>query len=507
MKNRKWISTAVIAALVSGLVHTVPVFAEEDTPQEEITVEAVPGETGDQTDELVKTDYEDIPSTEASIRGFVVRLYRVVLQREPDDTGYKTWTEGITNGSITGTTAVKGFFLSKEMNARNLDNETFVRLLYKAVLNRDSDAAGLKTWTDCLGVLMTREFVVNGFLNSGEFGNLCSTYGVTKGSTGSTGLYRDRNYQITAFVYRLYTKVLGRGAEVGGLEGWTRKVFTEGATGADLAVGFFLSPEYTNKNTSNEQYVRTLYQTVLNREGSAQEISSWVSYITSGKTRKETLAGFVNSAEFGKLCEQYGIERGTLTLAEWKNVGGKMYYYKEDGTMAAKEVLTIKGKRYGFTAKGVWIGEKNDSYLDAYGKAIALVNSITNDSMTDAQKLRTCFGVFKNFTQKNPWIPHYNGEGWVERYANHCFDTHIGNCMSYAACFGLMAQVLGIENIYCCNSWGHGWTEINGLIYDPEAALHSGLNFYGRRFDDPGAGMKYWEAIDRTKASSIYVKL
>ena len=491
MKRFKAMTALLSASLMLGLC-SLPVNAENET---------MPEETAD----TLETGYEDIPSTEASIRGFVVRLYRVVLQREPDDSGYKTWTEGITDGSITGSTAVKGFFLSKEMNARNLDNETFVRLLYKAVLNRDADAAGLKTWTDCLAVLMTREFVVNGFLNSAEFENLCRTYGVTKGSTGSTGLYRDRNYQITAFVYRLYTKVLGRGAEVGGLEGWTRKVFTEGATGADLAAGFFLSPEYTNKNTSNEQYVKTLYQTVLNREGSAQEISNWVSYITSGKTRKETLAGFLNSAEFGKLCEQYGIEQGKLVLEGWKNVNGKLYYYKGDGKMAAGEVLTIKGKRYGFNAKGVWIGEKNDSYLDAYGKAIALVNSITSDSMTDERKLRICFDVFGSFSEKNPWIPHYMGAGWVEKYANHCFDTHIGNCISYAACFGLMAQVIGYEDIYCINN-GHGWVEMNGLVYDPEWQLHHSGNYYARPLSQQG-DQNYQGAINRSVPSNTYVKL
>ncbi|MBR3358493.1 MAG: DUF4214 domain-containing protein [Solobacterium sp.] len=499
MKRFRTMTALLSASLILGLC-SLPVNAENETMPEET----------EETTEITEEGYEDISDTEASIRGFVVRLYRVVLEREPDDSGYKTWTEGITDGSITGSTAVKGFFLSKEMNARNLDNETFVRLLYKAVLNRDADATGLKDWTDRLNVLMTREFVINGFLNSTEFGNLCSTYGVTKGNAGSTGLYRDRNYQITAFVYRLYTKVLGRGAEVGGLEGWTKKVYTEGMTGADLAVGFFLSPEYTNKNTSNEQYVKTLYQTVLNREGSAQEISSWVSYITSGKTRKETLAGFVNSAEFGKLCEQYGIERGTLVLEGWKNINGKLYYYKGDGKKASKEILNIGGKLYGFNIDGLWIGDKSADYLNAYRKAIALVDEITDPSMTKAQKLRVCFDVFPtlHFRERNPWIPHYLGDDWVEKYANHCFDNRSGNCMSYAACFALMAQVIGYEEIYCSNSTGHGWVEIAGLVYDPQWTLHYSGNFFARELSLVTKGDPLYEAwVDRSHTSNLYVRI
>ncbi|MBR3358495.1 MAG: DUF4214 domain-containing protein [Solobacterium sp.] len=525
MKRIRW--TALLLSMVIGIGSFAPlnVSAEEDKPEEtaesaeilsEETAEETPEtviqeteeEPEEQPEETAEEGYEDIPSTEASIRGFVVRLYRVVLQREPDDTGYKTWTEGITNGTITGCSAVKGFFLSKEINARNLSNETFVTLLYQAVLNRGADAAGMKTWTDCLSVLMTREYVINGFLNSKEFAGLCETYGVTKGTAARTSAYRDRNYQITAFVYRLYVKVLGRTADAGGIEGWTRKVYTEGATGADLAAGFVLSPEYKNKNTSNEDYVRMLYQAVLNREGSAKEISSWAGRLAEGKTRKEILAGFVNSAEFGNLCKQYGIERGKLVLEGWKTVNGKRYYYKADGKMAAKEILTIGGKQYAFDEDGVWIGDKSTAYLNVFRKAIALVNEVTNSSMSKTQKLRACFDVFKKFKEKNPWIPHDRSDGWELRYASNCFDTRSGNCFSYAVTFAFMAKVLGYENVYCCNSTGHGWAEINGLVYDPEWTLHREGNYFGRPLGTGSAGdPNYLGAINRNVVSNAYVKL
>ena len=496
MKRNRMIKSVLSIALTFSLTGIIPVRAEGEQAEETYIQEALNGK------------YDDISSDEASIRGFVVRLYRLVLLREPDDGGFRYWNDGITKQTITGVTAVKGFFLSAEMTKRNLSDEEFVKTLYRTVLNREADAGGLKNWKDRLSVLMTREYVITGFVNSAEFNALCKKYGVNQGSAGNTSAYRDRNYLITSFVCRMYTKVLGRAAETAGVEGWCKKIFAENATGADLAQGFFLSPEFAKKNVSNTDYVKTCYRAILDREGSNAEISGWSAKLNAGKTRKEVLAGFVNSAEFDNLCKKYGITRGTMVLGGWKTIDGKKYYIKENGQYAKKEILTINGKRYGFTATGRWIGEKTESYLDAYQKAINLVNQITNDSMTEDQKLRTCFGVFKNFTQKNPWIPHYNGEGWVEKYANDCFDRHIGNCMSYAACFGLMAQVLGVENVYCCNTWGHGWTEINNLIYDPEAALHSAQNFYGRSLDNKeGIGMDYKGAIDRRYTSNIYVKL
>ena len=495
MKKNRWMSALLSAVmLLSGTVNGV--YAQGKPQEATVSEEA----------ETLDKDPKDIPSNEASIEGFVVRLYRIALGREADNHGFAYWTNGIKDGSVSGCTAVRGFFLSEEFTKKGLSDTAFLETLYKTVLNRTADSAGLAYWKERLAVHMSRTWVMNGFLNSQEFTNLCAAYGVTRGNAPGTGNYRDRNYSVTAFVSRMYTKVLGRNAEVSGVESWCTRILRDGSTGADLAVGFFMSPEFVIKNVSNTEYVKTCYRAILDREGSASEVNSWTSALAT-KSRKEVLAGFVNSAEFNNLCNRYGINRGTLVLGGWKQSNGRYYYYKSDGSMAKKEILTIGGKRYGFTAKGVWIGEKSESYLDAYQKAITLVNSITNSSMTEDQKLRAAFGVFKNFTQKNPWIPHDNSEGWVERYANHCFDTHIGNCMSYAACFGIMAQVLGVEEVYCCNNWGHGWCEIGGLIYDPEAALHSSMNFYARSFDEPGAGMKYREALNRNEYSSAYVKL
>ena len=500
MKIRRGIQALLGTLLLLGTWNTAQVRAEGEWTEE--IQEETPAETDEGPEE------NGISENDPSIEGFVVRLYKITLQREPDAGGYAYWTDGIRKGTITGCTAVRGFFLSAEMSARNLNDETFVRSLYKAVLNREADSAGLADWVNRLSLHMTREYVMNGFLNSQEFTNLCSKYGVTKGSTVSTSAYRDRNYLVTAFVNRLYTKVLGRASDVGGVEGWTKKVYTESATGADLAAGFFLSPEYAKKNTGNDTYVKTLYRAILDREGSAKEVSGWTAKLTSGKSRKEVLAGFVNSAEFNNLCKKYGIERGTLTLEGWKIVNGRYYYYKADGSMAKKEILTISGKQQGFNIDGVWIGTKTTDYLNAYRKAITLVDQITNSSMTKAQKLRVCFDVFPtlHFKERNPWIPHYLGDDWVEKYANHCFDNRSGNCMSYAACFALMAQVIGYEQIYCSNSTGHGWVEIAGLVYDPQWTLHYSGNFFARPLGLVTSGDPLYEAwVDRSHLSNLYV--
>ncbi len=116
----------------------------------------------------------------------------------------------------------------------------------------------------------------------------------------------------------------------------------------------------------------------------------------------------------------------------------------------------------------------------AYIKARIYVNEVTTSEMTKEEKLRVCFDSFANMREKNPWIPHDTSPIWPQRYANSLFDTRSGNCISYAAAFGFMARAIGYEEVYVCNSGGHGWTEIDGLIYDPEWRLHNtDSTYYG----------------------------
>jgi hypothetical protein len=190
----------------------------------------------------------------------------------------------------------------------------------------------------------------------------------------------------------------------------------------------------------------------------------------------------------------------------WLDWKGKKYLFKESGEMAAGEVAIYDGKKYAFSGKGDWLGDKRESFLDAYAKAAVYVKQYTDDSMTDMQKLRVCYDLFGTFTEKNPWIPHYKGEDWVEVYANDCLKTRVSNCMGYGASLGLMARVIGFDDVYCCNSGGHGWAEIGGLVYDPEWTLHHQGNFFGRPIVR-GEKQDYAAAINRKKVYWGYVRI
>ena len=122
--------------------------------------------------------------------------------------------------------------------------------------------------------------------------------------------------QVKNFVIRLYEKVLGRKADPVGLAEWFNQLILGNNTGADVAQGFFFSDEFKSKNTSNEAYVDVLYATMFDRAADPSGKSAWLDILDTGFSRTYAYRGFVESQEFTKLCESYGIQRGSVTLTE-----------------------------------------------------------------------------------------------------------------------------------------------------------------------------------------------
>ena len=48
-----------------------------------------------------------------------------------------------------------------------------------------------------------------------------------------------------------------------------------------------------------------------------------------------------------------------------------------------------------------------------------------------------------------------------------------------------MAKAIGYENVYAISVNGHGWTEINGLVYDAERERHHSGSYYALSYNTP----------------------
>lgn len=284
------------------------------------------GTVGDNTDTGSDTSKDDLstgsdtskddlpagPDTwkgKTGTEGFVYRLYNIAMGREADEAGFNDWNNKLKSKAQTATQVAQGFIFSREFLNHNYNNTQYVKLLYRTMFGREADEAGLNNWLTNLENGMSREFVFRGFAESQEFTDLCEKYDVERG-TVSLSQYRDKNVGATGFIARLYTKMLGRGFDINGLEYWCKKYHTGENTIEEIAtVGFLHSLELQNQNLSDEEFVRRMYQTFLNREPEEAGLKDWVNRLQTGQVTRDSLVyGFTNSEEFTNIKTTYGLE-------------------------------------------------------------------------------------------------------------------------------------------------------------------------------------------------------
>ena len=66
---------------------------------------------------------------------------------------------------------------------KKISDEGYVETLYRTILGREADEAGLAGWAEQLqNSRMTRRDILKALIESHEFTGLCETYGIERGS-------------------------------------------------------------------------------------------------------------------------------------------------------------------------------------------------------------------------------------------------------------------------------------------------------------------------------------
>jgi serralysin len=240
----------------------------------------------------------------------VYRLYDATLGREPDAGGLKNWVSAIDSGSLTLSQAAAGFTGSAEfagLYGSNPEDTAFVTLLYKNVLGRDPDAAGLNNWTTALANGESRAELVLDFSESAE------NIGLTSNRLEQGLWLRDDD---AAQVARLYDTTLDRLPDEGGLVNWTTAL-KSGVSLLEISKGFMNSEEFQHQygTLDNAGFMTLLYNNVLERQPDSAGMAAWTESMDSGKARADVVVEFSESAEHQNLCASY-IDNGIMLYGE-----------------------------------------------------------------------------------------------------------------------------------------------------------------------------------------------
>jgi hypothetical protein len=201
-------------------------------------------------------------------RGFLNQAYRDVTGRPVDQSGYGYWKAQLDSGRTTRATIAHGLAYSQESYSNVL-----VPDMYQRFLGRNPDPGGLN-WT--IGRLQggaTYEQMAAGLIASDEY------FARSGGKNQS-------------FVSRLYTNVLGRVSDPGGLAAWTSNL-DRGMSRYDVGYAFLTSTEGLNNRVS------ALYWQFLHRGPDSGGVAYDVPRLQNGTVRdQDVIASLVSSREY-----------------------------------------------------------------------------------------------------------------------------------------------------------------------------------------------------------------
>jgi hypothetical protein len=161
-----------------------------------------------------------------------------------------------------------------------LDTATpYVTALYREVLNREPDPAGLAGWVHFLNRGGNREQVARAFWESVEH----------------------RGLQVDQF----YATYLHHPADARGRAFWVGQL-RAGVSEAEVARRFLLSAEYQATHATPAAFVGGLYTDVLGHAGSPGGVTFWVSQLTAGASRAQVAQAFLTSEEaYRRAVDEY----------------------------------------------------------------------------------------------------------------------------------------------------------------------------------------------------------
>lgn len=118
------------------------------------------------------------------------------------------------------------------------------------------------------------------------------------------------------FAERMYSKILGREGSSQEIQSWANGIRRKNLTCSEVAYQFVFSDEYKSQNNNNASYVKMLYETLLRRIPAESEVNAWAELLDAGYSRKYVLQQFLLSPEFERVCIEWGLDVGSITVSD-----------------------------------------------------------------------------------------------------------------------------------------------------------------------------------------------
>ncbi len=309
----------------------------------------------------------------------IERLYRAAVLRPPDAAGAGYWSGRYLTCTLTLPRIADALLGSAEgtLAYGGLTNAAFVDALYRGVLGRAGDLAGVAYWAGALdGGILTRGQVLAAFSESPEH--------VATTGTASPLPALCVPFAVSDSVYRLYRSAFGRTPDVVGERHWIEAYARCRLPLPAIAAAFVRSPEFAARYGSlgARELVEQLYRNVLGRAADPAGVEFWTAALESG--RLDTAGVLLAMSESPEHVAISGTAPPTASACSSGPPAAERFTVAltfDDGpsvwTGAVLDVLDRKGVPGTFFVVGRYV---TGSAADAVARASADGHSVQNHS-------------------------------------------------------------------------------------------------------------------------------
>lgn len=258
--------------------------------------------------------YEDFVNFPRSTEGYVERLYRGLLNREPDTAGLQSWSIALKRRQENAVSIFYKFVHSTEFERLTRGNELhYIYAVYKTVhgsLDTLSRKTAIEWKTKLDSKVWTRDKILEHVLNTIDFLEGANYANVKWVDTFRSKTYTDQNEKVASLILSLYDAFLDKSADRvdrKDIEEWCRKVRYDIGYGDTVVMDFYNKGRWDTRKVSDETFVRTVYRGVLRREVDSSGFNNCMSALKAGKSRAYILDSIIHSVEFSAFCVDCGL--------------------------------------------------------------------------------------------------------------------------------------------------------------------------------------------------------
>ena len=161
--------------------------AKANPSETEKAAEGSSAQTGTEKPAEQTSSEQTAPEKTPVRSAYAEHLYKTVLGRDPDEDGWKYWTESLDAGRITPVQTLFMFLESRELQKHGWSDENYVKILFHSICDREPTDEEISKYRDLLGNGYSRNYVASRVTELGEFDKVCAKYGVSGKDAGKEG--------------------------------------------------------------------------------------------------------------------------------------------------------------------------------------------------------------------------------------------------------------------------------------------------------------------------------